>query len=83
MNREIAADAEPAEPPLALATASEKALRSAAARLGVDPETLAARCAAGELAEVILELRVARFNLPEADQERVEELLRKIGVLPG
>ncbi len=83
MNREIAADAEPAEPPLALAAAAEKALRSAATRLGVDPETLAARCADGELAEVILELRIARFNLPEADQERVEELLRKMGVLPG
>lgn len=82
MNREIAAEAEPAEPPLT-AAAAVKALRTAAARLGVDPETLAARCADGELAEVILELRIARFNLPEADQQRVEELLRKMGVLPG
>jgi hypothetical protein len=90
LNREIAADPEPAEAAApapaedseALARAAAKALRSAADRLGVEADSLATRCTEGELADVIIELRVARFNLPAADQERVEELLRKIGVLP-
>ena len=90
MNREIAAEPEPAEAAAAVPVAdteafvraAAKAIRSAAERLGVEAEMLASRCAGGELADVIIELRVARFNLPDADQERVEELLRRVGVLP-
>jgi hypothetical protein len=59
-----------------------RAFATAAQKLAVDPALLASGCAAGELADVIIELRLARFNLPAADQERVENLLRGIGVLP-
>ncbi|HET9441351.1 MAG TPA: hypothetical protein VFO52_14335 [Longimicrobiales bacterium] len=83
MNREIAADADADEAPEGWEGAAVDALRSAATRLGVEAEVLAAGCANGELADVIIELRVARFNLPAPDQERVEALLRNIGVLPG
>jgi hypothetical protein len=48
----------------------------------VSAESLARKCGSGALADVIIELRLARFNLPQADQERVETLLRDIGVLP-
>lgn len=65
-----------------IAVLAAPALQSAARRLGVDPMTLAAACTHGELADVIIELRLARFTLPAADQERVEILLRRIGVLP-
>ena len=82
MNREIVTEEteRSTAPP---AAAAVRAIQTAANRLGVDPALLATRCADGELADVIIELRVARFNLPEADQERVEALLRRIGVLPG
>ena len=81
MKAEIAGSEEaPAEKEFALNAA--RALRKAAQRLAVPPELLAARCVDGELADVIIELRLARFNLPSADQERVEGLLRSIGVLP-
>lgn len=83
MKRENTADAGSDDTPEGWESAAVEALRSAATRLGVEAETLAARCTEGELADVIIELRVARFNLPAPDQERVEVLLRNIGVLPG
>lgn len=83
MNRENTDDADSDDTAEGWEGAAVEALRSAATRLAVEAETLAARCANGELADVIIELRVARFNLPAPDQERVEALLRNIGVLPG
>lgn len=81
MNREstVAADAEPTT---SMETSAAQAFDAAAARLGVSAESLARKCQSGALADVIIELRLARFNLPAADQERVETLLRDIGVLP-
>ena len=54
--------------------------RAAAARLGVEPAVLLEGSAGGELADLVIELRVARLSLPETDRERVEELLRRLGV---
>lgn len=65
-----------------LATAAREALVSAALRLGVDPMKLANGALDAELAEVILELRVARHTLADGDKARVEDLLRRLGVLP-
>ena len=59
-----------------------KAIESAARRLGTDPTAFATRCTEGELAELVFELRTLRHLLPTSDRERVEELLRRIGVLP-
>lgn len=81
MNRESTVAAE-AEPTASLEASAAQAFDTAAARLGVSAEGLAKKCQSGALADVIIELRLARFNLPEADQERVESLLRDIGVLP-
>lgn len=82
MNRETgtALDTSPAATPLAESTTL--AFESAAKRLALSPEGLAAACANGEIADIIIELRLARFHLNEADQERVEALLRNMGVLP-
>ncbi|HEY8485326.1 MAG TPA: hypothetical protein VIL13_12005 [Longimicrobiales bacterium] len=62
--------------------ACRQAFLTAARRLNLDAGQLASRCAEGELAELILELRMARHALSEADRERVEALLRRIGLLP-
>ncbi len=81
MNRESTVAAE-SEPTASFEISAAQAFDAAAARLGVSAESLARKCQSGALADVIIELRLARFNLPAADQERVETLLRDIGVLP-
>ena len=65
-----------------LAAAARQAMVSAALRLGIDAVQFAKRAGDAELAEVILELRLARHALAAADKARVEALLRHLGALP-
>lgn len=65
-----------------LAAAARQAMASAALRLGTDAVELAKRARNAEIAEVILELRLARHALSEEDKMRVEALLRHLGALP-
>jgi hypothetical protein len=57
------------------------ALSSAAAKLGMQTQELADRLSSGRIADVILELRALRHLLPHHSRERVENLLREVGVL--
>lgn len=65
-----------------LEVAARQAMVSAALRLGIDAVEFARRAGDAELAEVILELRLARHALAAADKARIEMLLRQLGVLP-
>lgn len=65
-----------------LTSAAHEAIASAASRLGIDPLQFARRARTAELADVILELRLARHALNDGDRARVEELLRRLGTLP-
>lgn len=65
-----------------LAAAARQAMASASLRLGIDAVQFAGRARNAELAEVILELRLARHSLADDDKTRVEALLRHLGVLP-
>lgn len=72
-----------AKPPAdELAQAAKQAITTAALRLAIDPTNLAKAAAGGELAEVVLELRLARHALAPEDRQRVEDLLRRLGALP-
>ena len=65
-----------------LSASARRAIVTAAMRLGIDPGDFAARCADGEIADLILDLRQARHGLAATDRERIESLLRSLGVLP-
>ena len=65
-----------------LSSAACRAISKAALRLGVDPLEFARWCADGQIADLILDLRLARHGLEPADKQRVEELLQSIGGLP-
>jgi hypothetical protein len=57
------------------------AVSTAAAKLGMQTEDLAQRLGNGRIADVILELRALRHLLPHHSRERIETLLREVGVL--
>lgn len=61
-----------------LAELSRQALEGAADRLGVDPLDLARGLARGRLADLILELKVARYWAYPRDRDRIEDLLAGI-----
>lgn len=65
-----------------LLAASLRAILTAAERLGADPLTFAERCSDGQIADLILDLRLARHGLGPVDRKRVEELLQAVGGLP-
>lgn len=61
-----------------LAELSRQALEGAADRLGVDPLDLARGLARGRLADLILELKMARNWAYPRDRDRIEDLLEGI-----
>ena len=65
-----------------LAELACRAISAAARRLGLDPVKFARACAEGQIADLILDLRLARHGLAPADKARVEELLHSLGGLP-
>lgn len=65
-----------------LAEPAYRAISSAARRLGLDPLKFARACADGQIADLILDLRLARHGLAPADKARAEELLQSVGGLP-
>ena len=66
-----------------LSLRAERAIKSAAHELGVDPLALATSLQDGRLAQLVLELRLAERRIDGASRDRLTRLLDSLPGPPG